>query len=158
MGFIISPFLSPFAFGFLVARTRSVFSFPGCVFLTIVYMSVGDGLMELAPCTAYWFSSSSSSLDVRRKSVRLHYGTLTTSCRMYDRHVRNLPSRPSGLRYRIETLVGITGVKMAKYRATWYEAVSAPFKLVWRPHLLSILVFEVQYFTFQDTETLLAVD
>ena len=118
-------------------------------------MSVGDGHTELAPCMAYWFSSSSPSLDVRRKSVRLHYGTLTTFCRIYDRHVRNLPSRPTGgLRYRIETLVGITGVKMAKYRATWYEAVSAPFKLVWRPHLLSILVFEVQYFTFQDTDRL----
>jgi hypothetical protein len=40
--------------------------------------------------------------------------------------------------------MGITGVKMAKYRATWYEAVSAPFKLLWRPHLLSIVVFEVR--------------
>ena len=63
---------------------------------------------------------------------------------MYDRGVKNLPPRQSGgLRYRIETLVGITGVKMAKYRATWYEALSVPFKVVWRPHLLSILVFEV---------------
>ena len=148
MGFLISPFLSPFAFGFLVARTRSGFPFPGCVLLMIIYLSAGDGHMELALCTAYWFFSSSSPSDVRRKSVRLRNGTLTTlwvSCRIYDRHVRNLPSRPtSGLRYRIETLVGITGVRMAKYRATWYEAVSAPFKLVWRPHFLSILVFEVQ--------------
>ena len=72
------------------------------------------------------------------------FGKLTTSSRMYDRGVKNLPSRQTGgLRYRIETLVGITGVKMAKYRVTWYEAICAPFKLVWRPHLLSILVFEV---------------
>jgi len=68
---------------------------------------------------------------------------------MYDRGVKDLPFQPTGgLHYRIETLTGITGVKMAKYRATWYEAVSAPFKLVWRPHLLSILVFEALLFGF----------
>jgi hypothetical protein len=88
---------------------------------------------------------------MRRKLVHLHYDTLTTPNRMYDRGVKNLPSRPTGgLRYRVETLIGITGVKMAKYRATWYEAVSAPLKLVWRPHLLSIVVFEVP--TFHDTK------
>ena len=54
--------------------------------------------------------------------------------------------------------MGITGVKMAKYRATWYEAVYAPFKLFWRPHLLSILVFEVQCPTFYDSETSLSVN
>ena len=75
MGFIISPFLSPFAFGFLVARTRSASPFPACVLLIIVYMSVGDGHMVLAPCTAYWFSSSSSSLDARRKLLNLQYDT-----------------------------------------------------------------------------------
>jgi hypothetical protein len=65
--------------------------------------------------------------------------------RMYDRDMKSLPLRKTGdLRYRIETLVGITGVKMAKYRATWYEAVSAPFKLFWRPHFLSIMIFEVR--------------
>jgi len=75
---------------------------------------------------------------------------------MYDRGVKDLPSRPTGsLRYRIETLMGITGVKMAKYRATWYEAISAPFRLFWRPHLLSIVVFEVP--TFHDTKISLAV-
>ena len=64
--------------------------------------------------------------------------------RMYDRGVGFPPPRETdGLRYRIETLVGMTGMKMAKYRSTWREAVSAPFKLFWRPHLLSILVFEV---------------
>jgi MFS family permease len=68
---------------------------------------------------------------------------------MYDRSVRGLPPPPSGgLRYRIETLVGITGMKMAKYRATWQEAVSAPFKLFWRPHLLGIVVFEALLFGF----------
>ena len=63
---------------------------------------------------------------------------------MYDRGVKDVPSRPAdGLRYRIETLVGVTGSKLAKYRASWFEAISAPFKLFWRPHLLSIMVLEV---------------
>jgi hypothetical protein len=105
---------------------------------------------------AYSLSSLSPALDTRRKFLRPQFGKLTTSSRMYDRGVKNLPPRQTGLRYRIETLVGITGVKMAKYRVTWYEAVSAPFKLVWRPHLLSILVFEV--FILHDTKTALAVN
>ena len=111
-------------------------------------MSAGDGHMVLAPCMVYWFSALSSSSDVRRKLVHLHYDTLTASNRMYDRGTKGLPSRPTdSLLYRIKTLVGITGIKMAKYRATWYEAVSAPFKLFWRPHLLSIVVFEVPTFS-----------
>ncbi|KAI9458929.1 major facilitator superfamily domain-containing protein [Lactarius psammicola] len=116
MGFIISPFLSPFAFGFLVARaswrwTYGIGSMYGALVLFLIAF----------------------------------FGRET----MYDRGVRGLPPPPSGgLRYRIETLVGITGMKMAKYRATWQEAISAPFKLVWRPHLLGIVVFEALLFGF----------
>ena len=63
---------------------------------------------------------------------------------MYDRGVKNLPPRSTdGLYYRIETLVGITGLKLAKYRTSWAEAIAAPLKLIWRPHLLGVLVFEV---------------
>lgn len=63
---------------------------------------------------------------------------------MYDRTVKPIPPRPTaGIRYRIESLVGITGVKMAKYRASWYDAIMSPFNVVWRPHLLGILIFEV---------------
>ena len=66
---------------------------------------------------------------------------------MYDRGVKHLPPRPTNdLRYRIETLVGVTGSRLAKYRATWFGAISAPFKLVWRPHLLCILAFEVPHY------------
>lgn len=64
--------------------------------------------------------------------------------RMYDRTIKPIPQRPStGLRYRIETLVGITGIKMAKYRTSWYETILSPLNVVWRPHLLGILLFEV---------------
>ena len=157
MGFMCSPFLSPFAFGFLASRAKSGSPFPGCVLLTTVFISVGDGHTESVPCTAYSLSSLSSSLDARRKFIPAQFGKLTASSRMYDRGVKNLPSRQtSGLRYRIETLVGITGAKMAKYRVTWYEAVSAPFKVVWRPHLLIILVFVV--LILHDTETALGVN
>lgn len=64
--------------------------------------------------------------------------------RLFDRTVRPIPERPTtGLRYRIETLTGITGVKMAKYRVSWLESVISPLNVVWRPHLLMVLVFEV---------------
>src|SRR5579863_6816289 len=100
--------------------------------------------MELVRCTAHSSFSLSSSSDVRRKSVRHHSGSRSHLSRMYDRGVKAIPPRPADcLHYRIETLVGVTGNKMAKYRATWGEAISAPFKLFWRPHLLSIMVFEV---------------
>ena len=65
---------------------------------------------------------------------------------MYDRKLANpkLIARPSSaLRYRVETLVGITGARMAKYRSTWSDVVSVWFRLVWRPHLLGVLLFEV---------------
>ncbi|KAI0305254.1 major facilitator superfamily domain-containing protein [Multifurca ochricompacta] len=116
MGFLISPFLSPFAFGFLVARaswrwTYGIGSMYGAFVLFLI----------------------------------VFFGRET----LYDRDVRALPQRPSdGLRYRIETLVGVTGIKMAKYRASWREAISAPFRLFWRPHLLGIMVFEALLFGF----------
>jgi hypothetical protein len=63
---------------------------------------------------------------------------------MYDRTVKPIPEpTTTGLRYRIETLIGITGVKMQKYRMSWTQAILAPLNLVWRPHLILILVFEV---------------
>ncbi len=68
---------------------------------------------------------------------------------MYDRDVVPFPERPtSGLRYRIETLVGITGVKMAKYRCSWGESIGSVFNLVWRPHLLLALIYVGATFGF----------
>jgi len=116
MGFILSPFISPFAFGFLNARASWRWSYGiGSMYGAFVLFLI------------------------------VFFGRET----MYDRGVKGLPRPPSGgLRYRIETLVGITGVKMAKYRATWREAILAPLKLFWRPHLLGILVFEALLFGF----------
>jgi len=68
---------------------------------------------------------------------------------MYDRTVKPIPEAPTGgLRHKFETLVGITGARMAKYRISWREAAWACFKVVWRPHLLMILVFEAMVFGF----------
>ncbi len=68
---------------------------------------------------------------------------------MYDRTVKPIPEPPtSGLRYRIETLVGLTGIKMAKYRVSWTESILSPINVVWRPHLLGILLFEGILFGF----------
>ncbi len=68
---------------------------------------------------------------------------------MYDRTVKPIPEPPtSGFRYRIETLVGITGIKMARYRVSWTESILSPINVVWRPHLLGILLFEGTLFGF----------
>lgn len=64
---------------------------------------------------------------------------------MYDRTLKPIPPRLStGFRYRFETLIGITGVRMAKYRSSWSTIVFATVGIVWRPHLLAILIFEVR--------------
>ncbi|KAJ8516092.1 hypothetical protein ONZ45_g6562 [Pleurotus djamor] len=116
MGFIISPFLSPFAFGFLVARASWRWAYGiGCIYGAVVVAMI------------------------------VFFGEET----LYDRTVKPIPQRPSsGMRYKIETLIGITGMKMAKYRSSWKESFIAPFNVVWRPHLLAILFFEALLFGF----------
>ncbi|KAJ7473465.1 MFS general substrate transporter [Mycena latifolia] len=116
MGFIVSPFLSPFAFGFLVARTTWRWAYGiGCMYSAIVVLLIVFFMEE------------------------------TT----YDRTVKPIPPRPStGLRYRIESLVGLTGLKMQKYRISWTEAIISPFNVTWRPHILSLLIYEAFLFGF----------
>ncbi|KAI0777512.1 MFS general substrate transporter [Trametes elegans] len=118
MGFIISPFLSPFIFGFVVARidwrwTYGIGSMYGAVVVALIAL----------------------------------FGEET----MFDRKLANprpIPLPQSRLRYRLETLIGITGLRMAKYRDSWYEATFACLNVVWRPHLLAILIFEGMVFGF----------
>ncbi|KAJ6576350.1 MFS general substrate transporter [Mycena sp. CBHHK59/15] len=116
MGFIVSPFISPFLFGFLVARTTWRWAYGiGSIYGAIVVVLIIFFMEET----------------------------------MYDRTVKPIPPRPTtGLRYRIETLVGITGVKMMKYRVSWTEAIISPFNVFWRPHLFGLLVFEAFLFGF----------
>ncbi|KAJ7255229.1 major facilitator superfamily domain-containing protein [Mycena rebaudengoi] len=116
MGFIVSPFLSPFAFGFLVARTSWRWAYGiGSMYGAIVVVLIVLFMEET----------------------------------MYDRTVKPIPPKPStGLRYRIESLIGITGLKMAKYRISWTEAIISPINVFWRPHLFGIMVFEAFLFGF----------
>ncbi|PBK81144.1 MFS general substrate transporter [Armillaria gallica] len=116
MGFIISPFLSPFAFGFLVARQTWRWAYGiSCMYSAVVCILIALSMDET----------------------------------MYDRTVKPVPEPPStGLRYRIETLVGITGIKMAKYYVSWTESILSPTNVVWRPHLLGVLLFEGVLFGF----------
>ena len=108
--------------------------------------------MELAPYTADCCFSLSCSSGVRRKQVDPYHGFRSHETRLYDRGVKDLPPRRAdSLSYRFETLVGVTGFNLAKYRITWLEAIATPFKLIWRPHLLLILILEVRpYFQYRD--------
>ncbi|KAK0452387.1 MFS general substrate transporter [Armillaria borealis] len=93
----------------------------------------GGGRMELAACNL----------------TKIYRQLSLTHPRMYDRTVKPIPEPPTtGLRYRIETLVGITGIKMAKYRVSWTESILSPINVVWRPHLLGALLFEGMLFGF----------
>ncbi|KAF8194719.1 MFS general substrate transporter [Mycena galopus ATCC 62051] len=110
MGYIVSPFLSPFLFGFLVARTTWRWAYgAGTIYSGVICLLI----------------------------------LLFAEETMYDRGLKPIPEAPTtGLRYRVETVLGLTGVKMTKYRDSWYQAISSPLRIVWRPHLLGILVFE----------------
>ncbi|BGP37217.1 hypothetical protein JCM10449v2_001122 [Rhodotorula kratochvilovae] len=109
MGFILSPFVSPFLLGYMIPTT----SFKD------VYL-VGVGYTALVVLLI----------------------TFVMEETMYDRDVVPFPERPTtGLRYRIETLIGITGWKMTAYRCTWWESLTSVFDLVWRPHMLLMLIY-----------------
>lgn len=117
MGFIMSPFLSPWLLGYLIAAGKSwrLAYLVGCCYEALVLFLIVVCLEET----------------------------------MFDRHIHPPPPRPTtGLRYRIETLVGLTGWKMRKYRATVSEALLDIFRLVWRPHLLLPLIYVGSIFGF----------
>lgn len=70
--------------------------------------------------------------------------------RMYDRHLTDphpFPRPKSWLHKRFEMLSGITGMRMAKYRATWHESLISCANVAWRPQIIGILIFEVVSFT-----------
>ncbi len=131
MGFLCSPFLSAFAFGFLVARTtwRWAYGIGSLYSLLVVFHIVFF-------CEETWVI-----IIFLRPTAK---NRLIASFRMYDRTVRPVPEpTTTGLRYRVETLIGVTGWKMSKYRISWRESIISPLKVFSRPHLLIILIFEV---------------
>ncbi|KAJ7641824.1 MFS general substrate transporter [Roridomyces roridus] len=109
MGFIMSPFLSPFFLGFLVAHADYRWAYAvGAIYSLIVLIMI-----------VFWGEET-----------------------LYPRTIRPIPPRPTvGLRYRVETLFGLTGFKMARYRPSWYECALSPLRVVWRPHALLIMIF-----------------
>jgi MFS family permease len=116
MGFIVSPFLSPFLFGFLVARQSWRWAYGiGCIYSAIVVLLIA------------------------------FFGRET----IYDRQLRPVPkSTATGLQLRIRNLLGITGWQMQHHRISWKEAILVQFNVLWRPHLLTVLVFEAAVFGF----------
>ena len=67
-----------------------------------------------------------------------------TPCRMYDRTIKPIPEpMTTGLWYRVETLIGVTGGKMAKYRTPLLHGLLSQVNVLWRPHVLGTLIFEV---------------
>ncbi|PIL27344.1 MFS general substrate transporter [Ganoderma sinense ZZ0214-1] len=119
MGFVLSPVLAPFLFGFLVARANWRWSYGiGTMYDAIVVFLIAFFLEET----------------------------------MYDRHLANphpLDRPSSTLRYRVEMLVGATGLRMARFRPSWKTVALAPLKVVWRPHLFAILWYEGVLFGLQ---------
>ncbi|KAG1744209.1 major facilitator superfamily domain-containing protein [Suillus lakei] len=115
-GFILSPFLSPFAFGFLVARMSWRWAYGiGSLYSAVVVLLIGLFMEET----------------------------------MYDRHLHPNPQQIlPGIQYRLETLIGITGYKMAKYRSRWSEIVWACLNVVWRPQFILVVFFEAFVFGF----------
>ncbi|KAH7882827.1 MFS general substrate transporter [Phlebopus sp. FC_14] len=115
-GFIISPFLSPFAFGFLVARANWRWSYGiGSIYGAIVLLLIILFMEET----------------------------------MYERGAKQpVPRRSSGIRYRFETLIGITGYRLAKYRSSWSEVAWACLRVLWRPQFIFIAIFEAFVFGF----------
>ncbi|KAH9950836.1 MFS general substrate transporter [Amylocystis lapponica] len=118
MGFVISPFLSPFAFSFLVARASWRWAYGiGSLYGAVVVFFIMFFMEET----------------------------------MYDRTLRDphpIPRPASRLLYRVQTLVGVTGARMARFRTPWRAIVLSPLQIIWRPQLASVMLFEAAVFGF----------
>ncbi|KAF9448590.1 MFS general substrate transporter [Macrolepiota fuliginosa MF-IS2] len=118
MGVILAPHLSPFVFGFLVARANWRWAFwIGCIYGLVVLILIVFFMKE--------------SLYHRRSGRNL-----------------TKEESSSNLKSRIWTLVGITGIKNVTREPTWKEVLVAPIDVAWRPHMFLILLFEETVFGF----------
>ncbi|OCH89126.1 MFS general substrate transporter [Obba rivulosa] len=118
MGFILSPFLSPFIFGFVVARIDWRWTYGIAAMYGVIVVFMITFFMEET---------------------------------MYDRKLpdpKPIPRPKSRVLNRVQTLLGFTGARMAKYRPNWMEVIFGCVNLVWRPHFLGIIVFEAMVFGF----------
>ena len=61
---------------------------------------------------------------------------------MYDRHNSCIPQQAGkGIGYRIQTLIGITGVRMSKYRPPFSRCVLDIFEIFWKPAVILPLLY-----------------
>ncbi|KNZ54391.1 hypothetical protein VP01_295g4 [Puccinia sorghi] len=69
---------------------------------------------------------------------------------IYDRYVTSASDSPDRVTptSRLRTLIGITGYKTAHMRCSWKQAVMPTFKLLTKPHCLSLLIYTGVIFGF----------
>lgn len=109
MGFIVSPFVSPFLLGYMIEHTtwRDV----------------------------YW-------VGVGYCAVVVLLLTFVMEETIYDRDLSPVPPRhATGFRYRFDTLIGITGARMAKYRPSLWAGCVSLWDVLWRPHAFACYVY-----------------
>ncbi|KLO19177.1 MFS general substrate transporter [Schizopora paradoxa] len=116
MGWIISPSVPPFVFGFLVPRAGFRWAYGiGVIYGAFVLLLI------------------------------VTLGRETLFDRGNPKIINLVSKKPSS---RISDLFGLSGAQLAKYRTPWRKLLMCPINLIWRPHLLSILVYEAVLFGF----------
>ncbi|KAF9563346.1 MFS general substrate transporter [Agrocybe pediades] len=119
MACILSPHLSPLVFGFLIARASWRWAYGiGCMYSLGVLLLIIFFLDE--------------SMYIRQS------------------HGKPISVTPKGNAFarRLKDIIGITGVRAAKADPSWREVLLAPLRIVWRPHLFLMLVFQAVAFGF----------
>ncbi|KAG9311613.1 hypothetical protein JVU11DRAFT_7823 [Chiua virens] len=101
--------------------------------------------------------------ETERLDVRLHYfavhfsipiripgcaGKLEVELWHWLYVQRHRPDTYRFLHGRNNTLVGMTGLELAKYRASWGKVIMACLNVVWRPQFLLVAIFEGAMFGF----------
>ncbi|KAJ3572242.1 hypothetical protein NP233_g3222 [Leucocoprinus birnbaumii] len=121
MGVILAPHLSPFVFGFLVARINWRWAWwIGCLYGLVVLLLI--------------------VLFMKESMYRRGH--------MDDSEAPQETPEESKFKSRVWTLIGITGIRNVKPEPTWKEVLIAPIDVVWRPHMFLILLFEAVVFGF----------
>ena len=70
---------------------------------------------------------------------------MTSIPRLYFRSEGQVASsKQTGLWDRVKLLIGITGIQSARKEPTWKEVCIAPLRVVWRPQLFFLLIFQVR--------------
>lgn len=143
-GYVVSPFVSPWALGYLAARQSWRWSYACSSF----YCAFGTSFFPSLLTCAHQSDFAFHSLPLFALAVMFMI-TFYFEETLYDRHIRPIPQRPTtGLRYRIETLLGLTGWKMRHYRPTMWQASVDVVNVLWRPQFLLTALLALVAFGF----------